>query len=181
MVGRQAQGRRLVGVCASAWLAAGTAIAQQEAPPAGPAPNPPSAAAPAPFQPGFIDAVGRWLEQGAAKLKSDVQGAQDKLGEKLDKLGKDAREGPKEGASGAVGLPNTRVLAGRERCAVAQNGAPDCEPAAQALCKGKGFKGGKSIDTQTERTCSPRVLLSGRPPTEAECPTEMFVTRAMCQ
>ncbi len=72
-------------------------------------------------------------------------------------------------------------MIGRERCALAQNGAPDCEPAAQALCKGKGFQGGKSIDTQSERKCPPRLLLSGRAPSDAECPTEMFVTRAMCQ
>lgn len=110
-----------------------------------------------------------------------MQGAEDKLGEGLQKLGKEMREGPKEPTGGLAGLPSTRVLTGRERCALAQNGAPDCGPAAQALCKGKGFQGGKSIDTQTERACSPRVLLSGRAPTETECPTEMFVVRAMCQ
>jgi hypothetical protein len=62
----------------------------------------------------------------------------------------------------------------------AQNGAPDCAPAAIALCKAKGFQTGKSVDTQSERNCSPRALLAGRPPSEIECHSEMFVTRAMC-
>jgi len=47
---------------------------------------------------------------------------------------------PKEAAGAIVGLPNARIVSGRERCALAQNGAPDCAPAArrglpdQGLC-----------------------------------------------
>ena len=51
--------------------------AQSQAPPAS-EPAPPAAVAPGKsFQPGFIDAFGRLLEQGAAKFKSDMQGAQE--------------------------------------------------------------------------------------------------------
>jgi len=46
------------------------------APSTAPAPNPA-------FKPGFIDVLGRWLEEGATKFKSDMQGAQ----EKADQLG----------------------------------------------------------------------------------------------
>ena len=85
-------------------------------------------------------------------------------------------------ATGAViGLPNARVVTARERCAPAQNGSPDCQAAADALCRGKGFLSGKSLDTQSELKCPAKVLLERRTPDEANCPTEIFVTRAMCQ
>jgi hypothetical protein len=129
-------------------------------------------------QPGFIDAVGRWFEEGADKLKTGMQSAQ----EKLDKLGTQAREATKEATGAVVGLPNARVVTARERCAAASNGAPDCNAAAATLCRGKGFSTGKSLDTQTEQKCnSGRFLLEGRAPSSSECPNLIFVTRAMCQ
>src|SRR5712691_6466839 len=131
-----------------------------QAPPAS-EPAPPAAATPGPsFQPGFIDAFGRLLEQGAAKFKSDMQGAQ----ENLDKLGKEARDAAKDATSGFVGLP----------------GARDCVAAATTVCRGKGFQTGKSLDTQSEQNCPARLLLSGRPPNDVDCATEIYVTRAMC-
>jgi hypothetical protein len=141
-------------------------------------PVPPAVVTPGPsFQPGFIDAFGRLLEQGAAKLKSDIQGAQ----ENFDKLGKEARDAAKDATSGFVGLPGARVVSGRELCATAQNGAPDCLAAAAAVCRGKGFQTGKSLDTQSEQKCPARLLLSGRPPNDTDCATEIYVTHAMCQ
>ena len=47
-------------------------------------------------QPGLMDAVGRWLEEGATKLKTNIDSAQEKLG----KIGTQAREATKE-ATGA--------------------------------------------------------------------------------
>jgi hypothetical protein len=183
----------LVGACAL--MLATPALAQQPQPPSpapgqaapfqspGPAPTQPPAeagngpASPPAFQPGLIDALGRWLEEGANKLKSGVQGAQ----EKVDQLGSKAREAAKD-ATGTVGaLPNARAVTARERCAPAANGAPDCQAAAVTLCRGKGFQTGKSLDTQTEQKCSGKFLLEGRAPNAADCPTELFVTRAMCQ
>ena len=73
------------------------------------------------------------------------------------------------------------MVTGRARCETAPNGAPDCIAAATSVCRGKGFQTGKSLDTQSEQKCPARVLLSGRAPNHAECPTEIFVTRAMCQ
>jgi hypothetical protein len=129
------------------------------------------------FKPGFIDAVGRWIQEGAGKLKSGVQGAQ----EHIDKLGTQARDAAKEATGTVVGLPNTRAVTGREKCSPAQNGAPDCQAAAVALCRGKGFQSGKSLDTQSEQKCPAKVLLEGRAPNNTECPTDIFVTRAVCQ
>jgi hypothetical protein len=53
--------------------------------------------------------------------------------------------------------------------------------AAETLCRGKGFQGGKSLDTQSELKCPAKILLERRTPSAGECPTEIFVTRAMCQ
>ena len=131
----------------------------------GQVPGDPNGNAPLPnstFRPGFIDEFNRWLEDGASKFKSGVQRAQDKV-------------------DSVVGLPSTRATSGRERCARAQNGAPDCQAAAVALCRGKGLQTGKSLDTQSEQKCPAKVLLEGRAPNNTECPTELFVTRAMCQ
>ena len=136
------------------------------------------AATPAPSsQPGFIATLGRWFEAGAAKFKSDMQGAQ----ENLDRFGKEARDVAKDATTGLIALPNTRVLTGRERCVTAQNGAPDCLAAANNLCRGKGFQTGKLLDTQSEQKCPARMLLSGRSPNDIDCPPETFVTRAVCQ
>ena len=120
---------------------------------------------------------GRWLEEGASKFKSDMQGAQ----EKFDQFGGQARDAAKEATGAIIRLPNARPLTGRERCAPAQNGAPDCQAAALMFCRGKGFQTGKTLDTQSEQKCPTKLLLEGRAPNNTECPTEIFVTRAMCQ
>jgi hypothetical protein len=146
--------------------------------PSPPAEPPPAAEAPNPaFKPGFIHEFGRWLEEGASKFKSGMQGAQ----ETLDKLGGQARDAAKDATGAVIALPGTRAVTARERCAPAQNGAPDCLTAATTLCRGKGFQGGKILDTQTEQKCPAKLLLSGRAPNDGECATEIFVTRAMCQ
>lgn len=139
-------------------------------PPADPDSNPA-------FRPGFIDVFGRWLEEGANKFKSDMQGAQ----EKFDQFGGQARDAAKEATGAIMALPNARPLTAHERCAPAQNGAPDCQAAALTFCRGKGFQSGKLLDTQSEQKCPTKLLLEGRAPNSTECPTEIFVTRAMCQ
>ena len=162
-------------VFACAPLVAGSAFAQESRP------EPPAAvpgSAPSANQPGFIDAMGRWLEQGAAKLKTDMENAQETLG----KFGTQAREATKEATGAVIGLPNARIVIAREQCITATNGAPDCHAAAATLCRGKGFATGKSLDTVSEQKCNTgRFLLEGRSPSSSECPTQIFVTRAMCQ
>jgi hypothetical protein len=129
------------------------------------------------LQPGMIETFGRWLEEGTTRFKSNMQGAQ----ETFDKLGNQTFGVAKDATGAVIGLPNARVVTARERCAPAQNGSPDCQAAADALCRGKGFQSGKSLDTQSELKCPAKVLLERRTPSEANCPTEIFVTRAMCQ
>jgi hypothetical protein len=161
-----------------ALLAALTAPAQEVQP------SPPGTAEPAEqaapgrsFQPGFIHEFGRWLEDGANKLKSGMQGAR----EGFDKLGDRARETAKDATGTIMALPGAKAVTARELCKPAPNGGPDCETAAATLCRGKGFQGGKSLDVQTEQKCPAKLLLSGRAPNDGDCRTEIFVTRAMCQ
>jgi hypothetical protein len=147
-------------------------------PPGEPAPNPPAAPTPdSGLRPGFVDAIGHWFNEGTTRFKSDLQGAQ----ATFDQLGKETRDAAKDATDAVVGLPNARMVTVRERCVVAQNGAPDCQAAAAAACRGKGFQTGKSLDTQSEHKCPAQLLLKGRAPNDAECPTEIFVTRAVCQ
>jgi hypothetical protein len=163
-----------------------SALAQDARPPVEiPSPNsgglaPNSPAEPVPdsiFPPGFVDAIGHWLNQGTTRFKSDLDGAQ----ATFDQLANQTRDVAKDATDAVMGLPNARIVPVRERCAVAQNGGPDCQTAASTACRGKGFQTGKSLDTQSERKCPSQVLLKGRVPNDAECPTETFVTRALCQ
>ncbi len=125
----------------------------------------------------MVETFGRWLEEGTTKFKSDMEDAQ----ATFDKLGNQTLDAAKDATGAVIGLPGARVLTAHERCLPARNGSPDCQAAADALCRGKGFQGGKSVDTQSELKCPAKVLLERRTPSETNCPTETFVTRAMCQ
>jgi hypothetical protein len=136
----------------------------------------------------MLESVGRWFRDSLDRANSTVQGAGDRLGDLSKGAGGAAREaarGAADAARGAAGavvrLPNARVISGRERCAMAPNGAPDCRAAAEAVCRGKGFASGSSLDMQSAQKCSVRAWLSGRSAEPGECQIETFVTRAMCQ
>ncbi|WP_426439935.1 hypothetical protein [Bradyrhizobium genosp. P] len=73
------------------------------------------------------------------------------------------------------------MVSGRAACVVASNGAPDCKIGADRLCQSKGFKEGKSLDTDASEKCSPLVYLPGHKRGPNDCKTENFVTRALCQ
>ncbi len=154
------------------------------------------------YQPGFIDAFGRFIGDSAAKLGDSAAKLNSQLGSKLDSaketLGeignqtsdaaknavgaaKDAVGAAKDTAGAIVGLPGERVADGRERCVTAANGGADCNPAAETMCRAKGFSGGRILDTRAEEKCPASVLLSGRLPKQGDCPTETFVTRAFCR
>jgi hypothetical protein len=142
-------------------------------------PAPPSA-----FRPGFLDVFGRWIEGSISDLNAGISGAKgtlDKAGN-VAKGAADTATGVAKDAAGAIAnLPVARMVDGREKCAVAPNGSPDCYAAASLICKSKGYAEGKSVDTQSAQKCSARVWISGRSPKEGECATETYVIRAVCQ
>jgi hypothetical protein len=171
-----------VAVVACAVFLVASARAQDARPPVEiPRPGegaPPAAAEPnSPPRPGFVDAIGRWLDDGTTKFRTDLQGAQ----QTFDQLTDQTRDAAKDATGAVMAWPNVRIVPVRERCAVSAGGGPDCQAAATAACRGKGFGTGNSLDTQSEQKCPAQVLLRGRAASDAECLTETFVTRALCQ
>jgi len=174
-----------------------SAAAQETRPPQPVAPPAPARN----YDPGMLDSVGRWFKDSYNRLSSNVEGARGSfsaLGDRAGDAAKDAAGAAKETARGAVDtakgavdtakdaadavarLPNARVVEGRERCAVAANGAPDCRAAVENVCKSKGFGSGSSLEIQSAEKCSARVWIS-RSRSPGDCETQSFVTRAMCQ
>jgi hypothetical protein len=147
------------------------------------------------FQPGFIDALGRWLGDSKARIDEQLKSTQDVLKstqETIDGIGtqaggvakdvaKDAAGAAQQATGALVALPGTHLVNGRERCPPAANGAPDCAPAVEALCRGKGYTGGRSVDVKATQKCPAWVWRSGRLPTEGQCGSETYVLKAMCQ
>ncbi|MGJ4948842.1 hypothetical protein [Bradyrhizobium sp. HKCCYLS20291] len=73
------------------------------------------------------------------------------------------------------------MVSGRTVCPVAANGKPDCKLGADRLCQSKGYKDGKSLNTDSAETCSAKVLIPGRQRKPDDCRTDTFVTSALCQ
>ena len=152
------------------------------------APNASSPTEPAPppsYRPGFLHTLGHWFSRSVSSINWGFKSA----GRTITNVGGGAGQAAKGVASTAtqvakgtadtlIHLPNTRIVNGRERCAPAPNGAPDCYAAATALCRDKGFRGGKSLETQATRKCPIQVWLQGS--SAGTCTTDTFVTRAVC-
>ena len=53
------------------------------------------------------------------------------------------------------------MVSGRMACPVVGDGAPDCKLGADQLCQSKGYKEGKSLNTDSAENCSAKVLIPG--------------------
>jgi hypothetical protein len=126
---------------------------------------------------GFLESAGKWLDQ-------QVSGAKDafrNLGREAGIAAKSTADSAKDAADTLTKqFPAATVVSGHEVCKIAPNGAPDCDTAANAICKAKGFKAGKSVDMTTAETCPAKVYMAGRS-SGPECRTETFVSSAICQ
>jgi len=123
--------------------------------------------------PGLINEIGKLFEKSKSllpPLKSPGEAIED-----LNARAKDAGESLTNMAKPSL------MVKGRAACAVAANGAPDCKAGADKLCQSKGYKEGKSIDTDAAEKCSPKVYIPGRQRQPGDCKTENYVTRALCQ
>lgn len=154
-----------------------SAGAQSPAPPPVPAQPEPQKneppAAPREENPGLINEIGKLLEKSKTllpPLKSPGEAIDD-----LNARAKGAGESLSNMAKPAI------MVTGRAACAVAANGAPDCKAGADKLCQSKGYKEGKSLDTDAAEKCSPKVYIPGRQREPGDCKTENYVTRAVCQ
>jgi hypothetical protein len=130
---------------------------------------------------GFLDALARWMDKSAADFKAQLDESNAKwreLSDKNEKAAKDAANASKEAFEALKSLPNVRMVEGRRICELAPNGSPDCQAAAEAVCRSKGFATGKSADIETSRKCSARALLARE---GNACKTETVVVKAACQ
>ena len=88
----------------------------------------------------------------------------------------------KDAGDGLTSLAKpSSMVTGRMGCPVAANGAPNCKAGADKLCQAKGFKEGKSLDTDAAEKCSAKVYLPGYKRGPGDCRTENYVIRALCQ
>ena len=146
--------------------------AQQAAPQQGQsAPSPPPLAREE--NSGLFNEMGKLFEKSLSilpPLKSP--------GETIDDLNARAKEAGD--TLSRLAKPSSMV-AGRMICPVSANGAPDCKLGADKLCQTKGFKEGKSLNTDSAETCSAKVLIPGRTRKPDDCRTDNYVTRALCQ
>ena len=157
---RPAVAAAMARVCTIVMLAllAGAGLAQETQPPAATPPSPP-AQMPRPFEPGFLQAIGRWFERSSEDLNTRAKTARDNAQGALDDMGEKAKAAAaaaKEAAEKLAKLPGSRVIDGRERCELAPNGFADCRAAAETICRAKGFTSGKSLDTQQAEKCPAR-------------------------
>jgi hypothetical protein len=181
------------GVAASVFLLAGIAAAQTISAPLVPPSDPPVVApAPAPPPategPGLAGVFGTWLQQGMTSMGNGfdaMMGAAKGAANAASSVAKGAADAAKGAADVAVDgvakLPVAGVASGREQCAIAGNGAPDCQAAAGALCRARGYGTGASVDFVTAEKCQPPYRTSGRDTPEGACTLEHFVTRALCK
>jgi hypothetical protein len=135
-----------------------------------PAPPPPPARE---ENPGLLNEMGKLFEKSLSvfpTLKSP--------GETIDDLNARAKDA---GDSLTRLAKPSSMVTGRMGCPVAANGAPDCKTGADKLCQAKGFKEGKSLDTDAAEKCSAKVYLPGYKREPGDCRTENYVTRALCQ
>jgi hypothetical protein len=135
-------------------------------------------------EPGVFGAIGKWVDDTLAGVTSglgDARGALEEATGRASDTAKDATDAAMDTAGKVGRIPLTSLVSGRQRCVTAANKAPDCQAATDALCRDKGFTTGRSVDVQSAQKCPAQVWISGRAPTERECTTETYVTRAMCQ
>lgn len=172
-------------------IAPGLALAEG----ANPAPSDPPAViaappdAPAPPQGGTrllptpqetFGAIGKFIDQSISSVGAGVKGAGETLSATTSAAGGLAK-GVTDAAGTVARLPVTNIATGHELCAVAPNGAPDCEGASLALCKSKGFARGQSVDITSAYKCPAQLWREGRAPNPQECRDESFVSKAVCQ
>jgi hypothetical protein len=90
-------------------------------------------------------------------------------------------KGPEAGDARSRLASPSSMVSGRAICPASANGAPDCKVGADKLCQAKGFKQGKSLNTDSAETCSAKVLVPGRARKPDDCRTDNYVTSALCQ
>lgn len=129
------------GVLMAALLSVGSGLSLAAPDDLQPAPGGDAAgsAAPAlPKPPGVFTVIGQWLDSSLANASATLKDT----GEATTAAGAAA----KDAVDAIIQMPAMRVANGRERCEASAPGAPDCERAAETLCRSKGWASRGSLD-----------------------------------
>jgi hypothetical protein len=148
----------------------------QEQSPQLPAPQPsaPQGEPARPENPGLINEVGKLFGRIMPPMKSPS--------ETIDDLNTRAKDAATDAGNALSRLAKPgSMVSGRVICPVMANGTPDCKLGADRLCQSKGYKDGKSLNTDSAQTCSAKVLIPGRARKPDDCHTDNYVTTALCQ
>jgi hypothetical protein len=148
----------------------------QEQSPQLPAPQPsaPQGEPARPENPGLINEVGKLFGRIMPPMKSPS--------ETIDDLNTRAKDAATDAGNALSRLAKPgSMVSGRVICPVMANGTPDCKLGADRLCQSKGYKDGKSLNTDSAQTCSAKVLIPGRARKPNDCHTDNYVTTALCQ
>jgi hypothetical protein len=149
----------------------------QQAPPQQAQPAPSRSPAPREENPGLFNDMGKWFEKSLSILPT-LKSPQ----ETIDDLNTRATDAARDATDSLSRLAKpSSMVSGRMICPVSTNGAPDCKLGADKLCQSKGFKEGKSLNSDSAETCSAKVLIPGRARKPDDCRTDNYVTRALCQ
>ena len=127
-------------------------------------------AQPQPDNPGLIHEMGKLIDKIVPTMKSPSETI-----DGLNARAKDAGD-----ALSRLAKPGGMV-SGRTICPAGPGGTPDCKAAADKLCQNKGYKEGRSLNTDSAQTCSAKVLIPGRQRKPDDCRTDNYVTTALCQ
>jgi hypothetical protein len=123
--------------------------------------------------PGLINEIGKLFDK-LPPLKSPQ--------ETIEEFNSRAREAAKGASDSLSSLAKpSSMVSGRAICPVAANGSPDCKLGADKLCQSKGYKEGKSLNTDSAQSCSAKVLIPGRARKPDDCRTDDYVTSALWQ
>jgi hypothetical protein len=158
----------LLAVAGTAWPQAAPqppSLGVQEQPQAAPAQP-----APQPENPGLIHEMGKLIDRIVPTMKSPS--------ETIDDFNARARDAGD--ALSRLAKPGGMV-SGRTMCPAGPDGTPDCKAAADKLCQNKGYREGRSLNTDSAQTCSAKVLIPGRQRKPDDCRTDNYVTAALCQ
>jgi len=148
----------------------------QAAPPQGGSASP-QASPPREDNSGLLNEMGKMFEKSLSVLPTLKS-----PGEAIDDLNARAKDAAKDAGDSLSRLAKpSSMVTGRVICPVSTNGAPDCKAGADKLCQSKGFKEGKSLNSDSAEACSAKVLIPGRPRKPEDCRTDNYVTRALCQ
>lgn len=137
----------------------------------------PAAPPPREENPGLFNEMGKLFEKSLSILPSLKSPA-----DTLDDLNARAKDAAKDAGDSLTRLAKpSSMVKGRIGCPVAANGAPDCKAGADKLCQSKGFKEGRSLDTDAAEKCLGKAYMPGHKREPGDCWIENYVTRALCQ